>query len=590
MQHFRPPSRTAGGGRRGAQPVGAAHSAVRAALAHCRSHLIGIALFSALLNLLNLAPTIFMMQVYDRVLGSGSVPTLVALTAVCLLTLATLGALDWLRSRLLVRVSARMEDVLASRVMSAVFAQAGFSRIQRADALRQFDTLRQGMGSAGVLAVFDGPWALIYTGVAFLIHPLLGALCVVASVILLLLAWSNERSTHSAVLAANEAASVAYANQSQITAYAAEVRALGMREAMVARQLRERGRSNAIQTSASLSTGNHVGIIKFVRLALQSVALAVGGYLAVKGEISGGAVFAASLLLSKAVQPIEQIVGASRGLLQAWEARRKIDVILDTVVDAPSTSLPVPTGRVDVEHLTVLTAETERVALANVAFTVNPGELIGVIGSSGSGKSTLLRALSGAVAPARGWVRYDGASYWDWDEAQIARHIGYMPQEFVLFPGTLKENISRFAGDLGADPAHIDTAVIRAAQLIGAHDSFVRLPQGYETRIGLGGTGLSAGQTQRVALARALYGDPRVLILDEPNAHLDADAQYGLIQLLLTLKRQGTTVIVAAHTGDLIASVDKVLILNEGRVVRFGPVVTEKNNPLATVLANHKSA
>lgn len=558
--------------RRGA----GSRSPVRAALRKCRAHFVGIAVFSAVVNILYLTPTLFMLQVYERVLGTGSGRTLTALALACLGGLATLALLDWLRSRLLVRATARLDRVLAGDVMRAVLSRTSLNRMERADALRQFDALRQGLGSPAVLAAFDAPWAPIYIAVSFVLHPALGCLSVAACLVLLALAWSNERAVHRNVAAAQEAASVSYAYQQQITAFAAEVRALGMRDAMVVRQLRDRADSNGLQVDASLVSGNHMGFIKFVRLVLQSAALCLGGWLAINGAIHGGAVFAASLLLSKAVQPIEQIVGAWKGLLQSYGAYHKVDAILGMPPLGERMALPDPTGAIEIEHLTVLTPESERVALADINLTFAPGEVVGVVGLSGAGKSTLLRALAGASVPARGTVRFDGAAYADWDPAQITRHIGYLPQEFVLFPGTIKENISRFAIDLGADPAAVGEAVVAAARLVGVHDRIVRLADGYETRIGMGGVGLSAGQTQRIALARALYGEPRVLILDEPNAHLDAEADFALIQLISHLKARGTTVILAAHSGDLLASADKLLMLQEGRVARFGPIVAQK--------------
>jgi ATP-binding cassette subfamily C protein len=545
---------------------------VRKALRRCRSHFIGVGLFSAMINILYLTPTIYMMQVYDRVLSSGSGTTLLMLSLVGLAGLATLSLLDWLRSRLMVRATARFDRALATDTLHAILSQPALSRLDRAEAMRQFDILRQGIGGSGVLAAFDAPWAPIYILVAFLLHPALGALSLLAAVILLGLAWSNERATHARMTAANKAASHAYAAQAHISAYAAEVRALGMHDALIHRQLRDRARSIDLQLEASLSYGSHAGLMKFVRLTLQSAALGVGGYLAINGSISGGAVFAASLLLSKSVQPIEQLVGAWKPLLHARDAWRVISGLLSDAPINARTRLPDPTGLIEVGSVTVLTPQNDRVAIADVSFRVEPGEIVGVVGLSGAGKSSLLRTLGGAVRPARGTVRFDGASYADWLPEQICRRVGYLPQEFVLFPGTIRDNISRFAVELGEPAAAIDAAVIAAAQLVGVHDGIVRLPQGYDTLIGTGGVGLSAGQTQRIALARALYGQPKILVLDEPNAHLDAEADFALVQLLSQLKRQGVTVILAAHSGDLLASVDKLLLLQNGRVARFGPL------------------
>jgi len=548
------------------------------ALKRCRPHFIGVATFSAMINLLYLTPTIFMLQVYDRVLSSGSPITLLFLGFLCLGGLGTLSMLDWLRGRLLVRAVACLDENLAPAVIDAALSQRDLSRHERAEALRQFDTFRQSLGGPAMLSIIDAPWAPIYLIAAFLLHPALGMMTLAASILLLGLAWSNERSTHRIMAQANEAASLAYAHQGQVTAYAEEIRALGMRNAMVRRELLARARVNDMQLRGSFANGNHSGLIKFARLALQSAALALGAYLAIEGAISGGAIFAASLLLSRAVQPIEQIVGAWKGLLAAHGAYRTTDAMLGRVAAVSHTALPDLTGLIEVERLVALTPMGERVALAGISFRVEPGEFIGVAGLSGAGKSTLLRALAGATPPANGAVRFDGAAYSDWDSEQISRQIGYLPQDFALFPGTVKENISRFAGFSGMDEADVDAAAIEAAQLAGTHDMIVRLPQGYETQIGLGGVGLSAGQTQRIALARAAFGNPRILIFDEPNAHLDAAAEAALMQMLATRKAAGVTVIVAAHSGHLLAAADKVLILQNGQVSQFGTMKTPKAN------------
>jgi PrtD family type I secretion system ABC transporter len=545
---------------------------LQSALAACRPHFLTIAAFSALLNILALTPTIYMMQVYDRVLGSGSLTTLAALSMVCVIGLGTMALLDWLRSRLLIRLTARFDRRLAETTLKALLSQSSLSRHERAQGMRRFDTLRQGLGGPGMIALFDLPWTPVFLLAAFLIHPAIGGLALVSGLLLLALAWSNERATHSCATAAGEAASLAYSNQGSISSYANEIRAMGMREAMVLRQMRDRQTIAGLQIRASFAATGHSSLIRFTRLALQSAALGLGALLAIKGSISPGAIFASTLLLSRSVAPIEQVVGGWKNLTEVRDAYEAMDMLLSGTDDAPHTKLPNPTGRVVVENLTVLTPQNERVALAGVGFEVNPGEVIGIVGLSGSGKSTLLRALVGATQPKTGAVRYDGAAYSDWDADQIARAIGYLPQDFVLLPGTVKENISRFDGELGLDPAAIDAAVVEAAQQAGLHSMVLHLPQGYETKIGFNGVGLSAGQMQQIALARALYGAPKILILDEPNAHLDSEAEHGFIKLLSELRLKGATVIMAAHTGTVLASCDRLLLLKNGRVVRFGTV------------------
>lgn len=559
-------------------------SRVRDALRACRVHFLWAAFFSALINLLYLTPTLYMLQVYNRVVPTGGMATLLLVSAIGLAGLAVLGALEWLRSRLLVRASARFERQLAGAALDAVLSQRHLSRLDRSEAMREFDTVRQALASPGLLAALDAPWTPIYIVAAFLLHPALGVLTIAGGVVLLALAWANEIATHAPLQQANDAAVTAYAHGTHVTAYAAEVRALGMRRALAGRQMMHRATVSRLQMKASFAAGNYSSAIKFIRLTLQSASLGLGAYLVVRGMMSGGAIMAASLLLSRALAPIEQIVGAWKALVLARGAYDKLNALFDDYSERVPTRLPDPTGRVQVEQLTIMTPQDDRIAVEGATFTVEPGEIIGVVGLSGAGKSTLLRALAGSTVPSRGTVRFDAASSQDWDPEELARHVGYLPQEFVLFPGTVKDNISRFAIDVGANIAAIDAAVVRAAQTIGAHEMILRLPQGYDTPIGMGGVGLSAGQTQRIALARALFGDPRILILDEPNAHLDAEADQALRKLLVRMRAARCTVILAAHSGDLLASVDKLLLLQNGRVARFGPIsdmVTKRVEPVS---------
>lgn len=551
---------------------------MRTALHRCRPHLASAAAFSAAINLLYLTPTIFMMQVYDRVLSSGNIPTLIALGAACMGGLATLSLLDWVRGRLLVRATMKIDESLATTIVDATLSQPALSRHNRSEALRQFDTFRHALGGGAIIAIMDAPWTLIYLLVAFLLHPALGFLTLIGGVTLVLLAWSNERATHKIITRANEASSLAYAHQSQVSAYAAEVRSLGMRKAMTQRQLDDRAVVNELQLQASLVNGSHAGLIKFARLALQSLALGLGGYLVLQGSMSGGAIFAASLLLTKAVQPVEQIVGAWKGLLLAREAYYATDRILAAVETHPRTRLPQLTGQVEVERLVMLTPMVGRVAIAGISFQISPGELVGIAGQSGAGKSTLLRALAGAAEPKSGTVRFDGSAYADWDSEQISQQIGYLPQDFALFPGTVKDNIARFSTIFAADASTVDARVIEAAQLVGVHDMIVRLPEGYQTTIGLGGVGLSAGQTQRIALARAMFGNPKVLIFDEPNAHLDSEAEAALLRLFADQKSKGVTLIIAAHSDKLLESADKLLMLENGQIARIGTRKVERSN------------
>lgn len=546
-------------------------SPLRLALAACRRHFVAAAVFSALVNVLYLAPTLYMLLVYDRVMPTNGLETLLLVSLVGVAALATLSILEWIRSRLLIRSSAQLEQELAGPVLSAVLSQSSLSRVARTQAIRQFDIFRQAMAGHAILTAFDAPWAPIYLLAAFLLHPAVGALCVVAGALMLTLAWLNERATHAPLQAANDAAAMAYAKQDYASAWASEVRALGMGGALVAKQLVERQTVTDLQTRASFAAARYNGLIKFTRLVLQSAALGLGAYLAIERQISAGAVIAASLLLTRALSPIELIVGGWKGIIQARGAYENLDRLFGGVKPADAhIHLPVPRGEISIENVGAMTPTHDRVALKEVTFNIAAGQFIGLVGSSGAGKSTLLRVIAGAATPETGVVRIDGASLNDWEPERLARHIGFLPQDFLLFPGTIRDNISRFRAHLGEDPETVDADTIQAAISAGAHDVILRLPQGYATKVGLGGTGLSAGQTQRVALARAMFGRPRIVILDEPNAHLDGEGELQLIECLARLRNEGCTVIVAAHRGAVLQAADKLLLLKDGRVEMFG--------------------
>ncbi len=543
-----------------------------AARARCMPILLCAAAFSALVNLLYLVPTLYMLQVYDRYVPSANGGTLLLVSAMAAVGLLTLSLMDWLRGRLLVRMSARFDRILAGPVLAATLSRRDLSRTERAEAVREFDTLRQTISSGATIALFDAPWAPIYLAFACLLHPLLGLLTLSAALLLVGLAWANERGTHRPLAAANRAAAGMYARQTHVSAYAEEVRALGMTRALTARALDDRSAVGRLQLEASFAAGGYGALIKFFRLLFQSAALGVGAWLAVSGMISLGAIIAASLLLTRTLAPIEQLVASWRQIVRARDAYGHLEDILGGAAAPARTTLPVPSGRITLDDLAVRSAQGARPVLAGLACEIPAGAMVAVVGPSGAGKSTLLRALAGAVTPDAGAVRLDGVALGDWDGEALARHIGFLPQEFTLFPGTVKENISRFAGHAGGDAAAIDAGAVAASEAIGAHAMIGLLPQGYDTLLGPGGIGLSAGQTQRIAIARALFGDPRILILDEPNAHLDADAYAALLATLDRLRAAGRTIVVAAHGGDLVGMADKLLFLAGGRMTRLADV------------------
>ena len=541
------------------------------ALKACRAHFLWAAVFSALVNLLYLTPTLYMMQVYDRVVPTGGVTTLVLLSAVALFALAALSGLDWLRGRLMLRAGLRLDRMLSGKVLARVMDLQ--AKTPNTQALREFDNVRGAIGGQGMLALFDAPWTPIYLVCCFLLHPAVGLLTLIGGIVLFALAWLNERDTRPRLGKAIQSQNSAYAAQEAIAGQAEVVRALGMRQSSIARQIEQRRQATAAQADAQLTGGRYSSAIKFLRLAMQSAALGLAGFLAVKGEISPGAIIASSVLLSRAVAPIELLVGVWPNLVQAATSWKTMTELFagTAAVDKERTALPDPRGRLQVEAVTVRFPDTDTPQLRGVSFNLKPGQTLGVVGASGSGKTTLARIIAGALKPQAGTVRLDGAEYDAREGDELARWIGYLPQVPSLFAGSIKDNISRFAASVGVDPETVDREAVRAAMAAGAHELILRLPHGYDTILGPFGQGLSAGQAQRVALARALYGDPVLLVLDEPNSNLDQEGEAALMQAILGAASRGASVVIIAHRAGVLARVDRLLMMRDGVVQMEGP-------------------
>ncbi|MBV9995832.1 MAG: type I secretion system permease/ATPase [Caulobacteraceae bacterium] len=543
-----------------------------AAFEACRRHLVFAGIFSALLNVLYLAPTLYMLQVYDRVVPTRGRTTLLFLTLVLLLSLATLALLDLARSRILVRAGVSLERSLAAAVLDAGFSRSGAGRdVLMSRATRDFDVMRQVLTGPGMLALFDAPWSPIYIVVSLLIHPVLGLVSLVGAAVLFALTWLNEMATRAPLRRANEASNLSYLSQQYSTAAAELIRTLGMRRTMVNRHLRERQVAASLQLKASFAASGLNAGSRFMRLTFQSLALGVGAFLAIEQQISAGAIFAASLLVGRALSPMDQLLAAWRSLAQARDAYRNLKELLPAEAPgAAPTELPPPSGALAVERLSVATP-AGRALLSDVSFSLAAGETLGVIGPSGAGKSTLARAIAGAVAADNGVVRLDGADRSLWDQERLARHIGYMSQETTLFAGTVKQNIARFDDVADSEAGEVDARVVAAAQLAGAHAMIMRFANGYDTQLAWGGRGLAAGHAQRIAFARALYGSPALLVLDEPNAHLDGEGEAELMRALAELKQRGVTVVIVAHRTGVLAAADKLMVMREGRIELFGP-------------------
>jgi PrtD family type I secretion system ABC transporter len=548
---------------------------IRAAFRKCRPYFSGAAMFSALVNILYLAPTLYMMQVYDRVVPTSGVLTLFWLTVIILLAVGTLSMLDNIRNRLMMRAALRLDFELSGPILDRLMARQakGDDKASTAQAMRDFDSFRQTLTSQPVMAAFDAPWTPIYLIAAFIIHPALGFLILGGGAILIVLALLNERAGRERSKRGHQAAAAGHAAQEAVASKAELVRALGMRQAMVKRQQLARTEGVAATVGSQLATTRYGALIKFVRMFLQSLSLGAGAWLAIKGQISIGTIIAASVLLSRALQPIEQLVGAWPQISNARNAYGTIKALFEETeaYEKKPLLLPDPKGQIQLTNITLRNPEQTAFILRGISFDVAPGEIVGLVGHTGAGKSTLARIMAGAIMPDAGEVRIDGATYADWDREYLARHIGYLPQDSALLPGTIAENISRFAASVGEQAEEIGGRVVVAAQMAGIHDLILRLPDGYNTHVGGAGFALSGGQTQRVALARALYGDPVMLILDEPSSALDAEGEQALIRAIEAAKLRGAAILMIAHRSFILNNADRLVVLANGGVEHAGP-------------------
>jgi ATP-binding cassette subfamily C protein len=535
-----------------------------AILLTCRPYFVTVAIFSLAINLLYLATPLYMLQIYDRVISSSSIVTLVMLTIALLIALLALAVLDVVRARVLARAGIRL-DRMAARVVTAVIDSGAVAEGARSQPLRDFDNFRQYVTGAGIHAVFDLPWAPIYILVIFMLHPALGAFAFVCAILLIAMALINERLVRPPLNESNEAASRNYSFTEMSLRNSEVVRAMGMTEGFLNRWRRDRNRMIERQVVASDRGATISGTIRFLRLSMQSLILGLGAYLVIERILTVGAMFAASLLLGRALQPLEQIVGSWRGLTSARESFQRVRRLLTATPDnASHLALPRPRGLIAVEQLSYVLPRTSRPILRNVTFRIEPGEAIGIIGPSGAGKSTLARQIVGVLKPTAGSVRLDGAEIGRWPRSSLGQFIGYLPQDVELFADSVAANIARFQQ---AD----DAVVIEAAQLAGAHDMILRLSDGYETAVGDGATVLSGGYRQRIGLARAVFCSPSLVVLDEPSSNLDSDGDTALADCVLRLKQAHVTVVIVSHRPATIATVDKILLLVDGHVEAFGP-------------------
>lgn len=537
------------------------------ALNQCKGAFLSAAGFSLIINFLMISPSIYMLQVYDRVVSTGNLSTLLMLTLMLLGLFITMTALEWVRSQILVRVSCRLDTLLNQRLFQASFTQALNSGGTKASSqpLDDLTGLRQFLTGNGLFAFFDAPWMPIYFALLFLFHPWYGWFSVMTAILLGLVAIANERVTSSMISDANTVSLVNRGLLNQNLKNAEVIASMGMLESIRKRWILGALKSLDLQAIASSRAGLLTALSKFIRLSSQSLILGLGAYLVIQKEISAGMMIAGSILMGRALAPIDLMIGTWKVFITARDQYRRLNEILIEIPSAKDKMpLPDPQGNLQLENAVVSPPGSRTPVIKGINLTIHKGEIIGVMGHSGAGKSTLARALLGIWPTAAGSIRLDGAEIGKWDREHLGKFIGYLPQDIELFEGTISENIARFRE---VDPEK----VILAAKMADVHELILRFPQGYDTLLGANGANLSGGQRQRIGLARALYDNPVLVVLDEPNSNLDEKGEAALDLALQHLKQQGATVILITHRHNVLAKVDKLLVLSEGTLAVYGP-------------------
>jgi PrtD family type I secretion system ABC transporter len=539
---------------------------VRDLISRFRIYFVFAGFFSLVINALLLVPPIYMLQVFDRVLTSRSEETLAYLTVGGLCALVVMALLDMVRARLLGVVGAALDRRLGPRVLDGLIAQtARLGGSAYVNGLRDVNTLRMFFGGAGLLALFDAPWLPFFLLIIFMFHPLLGAVALTGALGMVATAILNERLTRKPAEEAQTQARRAGRYIDGAVRNADVVAALGMLPAVAKRWAEVNDAALRQQIRAARIGGVFSGLTKFARQFIQLAMLAVGAWLVVDQHVTAGIMIAGTILLSRALAPVETLVAGWRTLIEARLAWRRLDELLSANPPlASGIELPVPKGRLEVDRVLFGLKGAERPILRGVSFALAPGEALGVVGPSAAGKSTLARLVVGVWKPVGGIVRLDGADVAAWPRERLGPHIGYLPQDVELFGGTVASNIARLGEPDSAE-------VVRAAQRAHVHDLILRLPKGYDTEVGESGQLLSPGQRQRIGLARALYGNPRLVVLDEPNANLDIDGERALQAALRGMKEAGVTALIIAHRASILGGVDKLLVLRDGTVEKFGP-------------------
>lgn len=525
-----------------------------------------VGIFSAIINLLMLVPSLYMLQVYDRVLASRNEITLLMLTLLMLGAYLFVGGLEVIRSFVLVRVGARFDMMLNKRVYTASFEQnlkqAGGNAGQ---ALNDLTSLRQFLTGNALFAFFDAPWFPIYLIVIFLFQPSLGLFALVGTAILVVLAFVNERVTKAPLMEANTMAISASTLATNNLRNAEVIESMGMLPSLIGRWFKMHGKFLNLQADASQKAGVIGAATKFMQTALQSLVLGFGALLVLENKITPGMMIAASILVGRTMAPVQQVIGVWKSWSSTRSAFDRLTKLLEVnPAREAGMALPKPQGTLTIEAVTAAPPGVRTPIVKNVSFGILPGDVLGVLGPSGSGKSTLARLLVGVWPTMMGKVRLDGADIYHWNKAELGPHIGYLPQDIELFGGTISENIARF-GEVDAEK------VVQAAKRAGVHDMILHFPEGYDTKLGDGGAGLSGGQKQRLGLARAMYGDPSLIVLDEPNSNLDEAGEQALVAAIGDLRQRGKTIVLITHRPSAIGITTKLLLMRDGGVHLFGP-------------------
>lgn len=553
---------------------------LRAARRESRSLYWFVGVFSFFANLLMLTGPIYMLQVYDRVLSSRSIETLIALSVLVLFLYTMMGLLDYARGRIMGRVGARFQARLDRRVFDAVIRKSAVQPdANTATGLRDLEAIQRLMTSPVLLAIFDMPWAPFFLAAIWVFHPWLGILALAGGALLVIVTLINQVVTRRPTGQANNASVQAEAISEQLRTESEMIQAMGMRDAAFDRWQTMRGRALSTAIEAADLGGTFTTTTKTLRLLLQSAMLGLGAWLVLRGELTPGAMIAGSILMGRALAPIEQAIGQWALVQRATKGWESLSELLGSVPpEQPRTPLPRPKARLEVQQLTMVPPGESQAVLKTLNFKVEPGQAVGVIGPSGAGKSTLARAITGVWRPAGGKIRLDGATLDQYAPSVLGELIGYLPQRVQLFDGTIAENIARLAAQ--PDPAKI----VEAARKADAHEMILKLPNGYDTRVTASGGRLSGGQMQRIGLARAMYGDPMVLVLDEPNSNLDNEGSEAVNLAVRSFKAEGKAVIVVAHRPAAIKECDMLLMLEAGVMRAFGP----REKVLKEMVQNHQ--